>query len=108
MVLWKRKTPAATHQRDPPAPPPLARLPEHGEPGMLFPRRDARGRFFRHDCVDRSMACLHGPLNRADRLHWRVAVQPCDGNITLNMAAMKRENVNDEQEQGNPDTGRER
>ena len=57
MALWRWETRAGLDLPEPRAPPPLARLPAHGEPGSLFPRRDARGRLLRQDCVDRAMAC---------------------------------------------------
>ena len=68
MVMWTRNTPAAPGLPEPRAPPPPARLPEYGEPGMLFPRRHARGRLLRQDCVNRIMACFNSPFNRADGL----------------------------------------
>ena len=73
MVLWKRKAPAVPNQRDPPQ---RRSWPgyRHREPGMLFPRRDARGRLIRQDCVTAPRRSLHGPLNRADRLPFGGAV----------------------------------
>ena len=63
MPLWKRKTPAAnvvSDRPDPPGPAPLAPLPELDELETLLPNRDAKGRFFWQDYVDRIRACFDG------------------------------------------------
>ena len=67
--------------------------------------RDEIGQAPRSDAWE-TVPALNGLLVRADRLPWHDPVQSFGGTINLKMAAMKRENGNDEHTQPNTDTGR--